>query len=43
MTDDSAAMDSAAASSGTAMGDANGLTGPHKDDKEFVMTAAHSD
>lgn len=29
--------------SGTAMGDANGPTGPHKDDKEFMMTAAHSD
>lgn len=26
-----------------AMGDANGPTGPHKDDKEFMMTAAHSD
>ncbi|GAB3853550.1 hypothetical protein GCM10028822_22440 [Hymenobacter terrigena] len=34
---------SAQASSGTAMGDANGPTGPHKDDKEFMMTAAHSD
>ena len=29
--------------SGMAMGDANGPTGPHKDDKEFMMTAAHSD
>ena len=28
---------------GTAMGDPNGPTGPHKDDKEFMMTAAHSD
>jgi len=26
-----------------AMGDANRPTGPHKDDKEFMMTAAHSD
>ncbi|MBJ6108425.1 DUF4142 domain-containing protein [Hymenobacter sp. BT523] len=31
------------ASSGQAMGDPNGPTGPHKDDKEFMMTAAHSD
>jgi len=43
MTGDSAAMSSTAASSGAAMGDANGPTGPHKDDKEFMMTAAHSD
>lgn len=28
---------------GKAMGDPNGPTGPHKDDKEFMMTAAHSD
>ena len=28
---------------GMAMGDPNGPTGPHKDDKEFMMTAAHSD
>ena len=33
----------AMAGSGNAMGDANGPTGPHKDDKEFMMTAAHSD
>ena len=35
--------DSTAMGSSTAMGDANGPTGPHKDDKEFMMTAAHSD
>ena len=35
--------DTNAAGSGTAMGDANGPTGPHKDDNEFMMTAAHSD
>ena len=34
---------SAAGSGGMAMGDPNGPTGPHKDDKEFMMTAAHSD
>ncbi|MCI1188613.1 DUF4142 domain-containing protein [Hymenobacter sp. DH14] len=34
---------SAMPGSGTAMGDANGPTGPHKDDNEFMMTAAHSD
>lgn len=28
---------------GMAQGDPNGPTGPHKDDKEFMMTAAHSD
>ena len=28
---------------GTAMGDANGPTAPHKDDNEFMMSAAHSD
>ncbi|MCC3153734.1 DUF4142 domain-containing protein [Hymenobacter sp. BT770] len=28
---------------GTAMGDPNGPTAPHKDDKEFMMSAAHSD
>lgn len=39
MTNDTSAM----AHSGTAMGDANGPTGPHKDDNEFMMTAAHSD
>ena len=27
----------------TAMGDPNGPTAPHKDDKEFMMSAAHSD
>ncbi|WP_201982723.1 DUF4142 domain-containing protein [Hymenobacter rubidus] len=37
------AGDSSATSSGTAMGDANGPTGPHKDDNEFMITAAHSD
>ncbi|UOQ98686.1 DUF4142 domain-containing protein [Hymenobacter sp. 5317J-9] len=31
------------AAGGQAMGDPNGPTGPHKDDKEFMMTAAHSD
>ena len=31
-----------AASSGTAMGDANGPNGPHKGNKEFMMTAAYS-
>ena len=34
---------STASATTTVMGDANGLTGPHKDDKEFMMTAAHSD
>ncbi|MBF9224214.1 DUF4142 domain-containing protein [Hymenobacter ruricola] len=34
---------SATGSGGMAMGDPNGPTGPHKDDKEFMMTAAHSD
>ena len=34
----------AAASAATmAMGDPNGPTGPHKNDNEFMMTAAHSD
>ena len=28
---------------GTALGDANGPTAPHKDDNEFMMSAAHSD
>ncbi|MDB5235995.1 MAG: hypothetical protein JWR44_2988 [Hymenobacter sp.] len=28
---------------GMAMGDPNGPTAPHKDDKEFMMSAAHSD
>ena len=32
-----------AAGSSTAVGDANGPTAPHKDDKEFMMSAAHSD
>ena len=35
--------DTTAMNKSTAMGDANGPTGPHKDDKEFMMTAAHSD
>ena len=34
---------STTAATTTAMGDANGPTGPHKDDNEFMMTAAHSD
>lgn len=38
-----AMSDTTTAGSGTAMGDANGPTGPHKDDNEFMMTAAHSD
>ena len=29
--------------SGSSMADPNGPTGPHKDDTEFMMTAAHSD
>ena len=37
------AGDNSANGNGTAMGDSNGPTGPHKDDKEFMMTAAHSD
>ena len=42
--DTAAAMDGdGSAKSGMAMGDANGPTGPHKDDNEFMMTAAHSD
>ena len=32
-----------AGNSGMAMGDPNGPTAPHKDDKEFMMSAAHSD
>ena len=36
MSGDTTAMESG-------MGDANGPTGPHKDDNEFMMTAAHSD
>jgi len=32
-----------AMASGSAMGDPNGPTAPHKDDKEFMMSAAHSD
>lgn len=38
-----AMSDTTAMGSGTAMGDPNGPTGPHKDDNEFMMTAAHSD
>ena len=34
---------SAMPSNSTAIGDANGPTSPHKDDNEFMMTAAHSD
>jgi putative membrane protein len=37
------ASDSSATGSGSAMTDPNGPTGPHKDDNEFMMTAAHSD
>ena len=37
------ASDSSAMGSGSAMADPNGPTGPHKDDNEFMMTAAHSD
>lgn len=37
------AGDTTAMGSGTAMGDANGPTAPHKDDKEFMESAAHSD
>lgn len=33
----------AEAPGGMAMGDPNGHTAPHKDDKEFMMSAAHSD
>ncbi|GAC1377381.1 MAG: hypothetical protein NVSMB30_24200 [Hymenobacter sp.] len=33
----------AAGASKMAMGDPNGPTAPHKDDKEFMMSAAHSD
>ena len=40
---DMAGDTSAMTQSGMAMGDANGPTGPHKDDNEFMMTAAHSD
>ncbi len=39
MAGDSSAM----SGSGTAMGDANGPTAPHATDKEFMMSAAHSD
>jgi putative membrane protein len=39
---DSSAM-GGSMSGGAAMGDPNGPTGPHKDDNEFMMTAAHSD
>ncbi|MBO2013113.1 DUF4142 domain-containing protein [Hymenobacter negativus] len=37
------AGDSSAMGGGSAMADPNGPTGPHKDDNEFMMTAAHSD
>ncbi|MFD2720974.1 DUF4142 domain-containing protein [Hymenobacter monticola] len=40
---DSSAMGGDAMSGGSAKADPNGPTGPHKDDKEFMMTAAHSD
>ncbi|MBF9141524.1 DUF4142 domain-containing protein [Hymenobacter properus] len=40
---DSSAMSGDAMSGGAAKADPNGPTGPHKDDKEFMMTAAHSD
>jgi len=33
----------ATAGGGMAMGDPNGPTAPHKDDKEFLVSAAHSD
>lgn len=35
--------DGSAGAAGSAMGDPNGPTAPHKDDKEFMMSAAHSD
>jgi putative membrane protein len=40
---DSSAMGGDAMSGGAAKADPNGPTGPHKDDNEFMMTAAHSD
>jgi putative membrane protein len=40
---DSSAYSNGTANGATAKGDANGPTGPHKDDNEFMMTAAHSD
>jgi putative membrane protein len=40
---DGNAMSNGGMAGGAAMGDPNGPTGPHKDDKEFMMTAAHSD
>ena len=40
---DKMASDSSAAGSGTAMGDPNGPTAPHANDKEFMKSAAHSD
>ena len=42
---DAGMADSAKAMGGDAMamGDPNGPTAPHKDDKEFMMSAAHSD
>ena len=36
-------MGETTAGGGNAMGDPNGPTAPHKDDKEFMMSAAHSD
>ena len=35
--------DGSSMATGAAMGDPNGPTAPHKDDKEFMMSAAHSD
>jgi putative membrane protein len=37
------AMSGGSMSGGAAKADPNGPTGPHKDDNEFMMTAAHSD
>jgi putative membrane protein len=37
------AMSGGSMSGGAAKADSNGPTGPHKDDNEFMMTAAHSD
>lgn len=42
-TDTAMASSDMAASGGAAMGDPNGPTAPHKDDPEFMMSAAHSD
>lgn len=41
--DSSANGNGTSAKSGGAMADPNGPTAPHKDDKEFMMSAAHSD